>query len=1022
MAARFARTRTLCARIAGLIGAVPSMTAIVFAGLAVVAPAGTAGSPNIIRIVVDDQSWIGTSVLMDPANPRSGSDYFQTPNLQSLADEGMRFSSAYVSPICRPTQMALHTGKSWTQLQITHNGNQTNASGYGRALTRPWVRDGNRADLSAAQVVKEADPAYRTAHFGKYGTASILGNWGFDALSNTRTLPAAEDPKLMFSFAEQANQFIQDSVDADRPFYVEFHHNAVKGPAVALPETIQKYNDLPRGQMHRDHEFAAMTENLDTSVGMVLDRIRDLGVDDETYVIYTSDNGGRWLSSPWGGNPRNVPLFGGKDMLWEGGIRVPMIVKGPGIAPGTVSDVPVIAMDVFTTIADMAGSPYDMHDGIEGTSLMPILENGGDLPDGMTSLSRQHAEDGAIYFHYTNQPHLSSAVIDGAYKLVKTYGVPGPDARNLHLFHIGANPHESERLDDSSNLADEMPDLTAQLHQKLNDWLEAVDASLPYDVRDPAVLTWNADHLGPQDDVELDILRASLGTTRQRSDLNADGIVDERDLEMALARHPKTWRAVENVDYKDRELWTFPEDDASRPAHVAIDPHQPGLPRHALRFDGDDRAERIFFNVADPAGVVGLDGDHSATVEAWVRLDRLDRPHLVFESGSSDAGISMAVGDEDGDGDATDLRFRVRDAEGQALTVSASLDLFADPTQDFVHVVGVFSDDDSDRFAELYVNGALRGRAQGATGFAEQIKWDRFDRAGLGGRGGDGVGGSAGDSIPLPADAALDGDVALLRFYNHAIDPGTIAQHYGEQLDPIGVGVVGMSGMLTVPADRPNDLSEGAFERDDSVFVMLERRDRLSRQSQVDIVPEPDARYDDATNLAVTAGALPADTPVSVYLVQFDPVGDPASPASYIGRVTFEEPIIGVIVDEALLAQTDGQLGSFGRYATALRGRALSGDSFIRLSRDLRMLTVSGGVVGAEVMQIRVLTHYVPEPSALVTFVAVTALLARRGRSRHARSSSHGSPGTRRCPSVALSGPQPRSHASFRLTSTTSGS
>ena len=142
---------------------------------------------------------------------------------------------------------------------------------------------------------------------------------------------------------------------------------------------------------------------------------------------------------------------------------VPMIIKGPGIAPGSVSDVPVIAMDVFATIADLAGSPYDMHDGIEGTSLVPLFENAGDLPEGISSLSRQHAENGELFFHYTNHPHLSSAVIDGEYKLVKTYGVPGPNARNLHLFHIGANPHESDRLDDPSNLADQMPQLTAQL-------------------------------------------------------------------------------------------------------------------------------------------------------------------------------------------------------------------------------------------------------------------------------------------------------------------------------------------------------------------------------------------------------------------------------------------------------------------------------------------------------------------------------------------------------------------------------
>ncbi len=376
-------------------------------------------APNIVLIIADDQSWNSTSVPMDPDIPHSGSDYHQTPNIQSLANEGMRFSKAYVSPLCRPSQMALQTGKSPAQLQITDNGQDTQFS-----LMAPRPADTPRHEVSIGQRILEANPNYQTGHFGKYA-ASVAG-WGHvdKTIVDRRysEIPEEQDPKTMFTFAASANEFIETSVNENKPFYIQFTHNGVKSPTRSLPETFNKYEGLTKGIRHQSSSYAAMTEDLDTTVGMALDKLRQLNIADNTYVIYTSDNGGAGGSNTpdqaW-----NYPLSGKKGSLQEGGIRVPLIIKGPGIQPNTVSDVPTIVMDLFPTISELAGASYPLHEGIEGTSLVPVLMNGGQLPQQTQTLKRQYAENGELFFHSTEGIFPHSAIIDGDYKLVKKYGM-----------------------------------------------------------------------------------------------------------------------------------------------------------------------------------------------------------------------------------------------------------------------------------------------------------------------------------------------------------------------------------------------------------------------------------------------------------------------------------------------------------------------------------------------------------------------------------------------------------------------
>ncbi|MFV2067951.1 MAG: sulfatase-like hydrolase/transferase, partial [Pirellulales bacterium] len=872
----------------------------------------------------------------------SQSDFHQTPTLEAMAREGLRFSSAYVSPMCVPTQMALQTGKSWARLQRTDN---VNNMGYDFPLMPPVLSGYPNTDprikeeISIAQRIKEVHPEYQTGHFGKY--AFVLNDWGYfdTGVLNRDTLPEELDPKLMFTFATKANEFIQESVDADKPFFAMFTHKAVKIPIEALAETITKYENLPRGKRHRNASYAAMTEDLDTSVGMVLEKIRDLGVEDNTYVIYVSDNGR--------GQGANLPLSGGKGGLKEGGIRVPLIIKGPGIAPGTVSDVPVIVTDLFTTITELTGNTYPLQEEVEGASLVPILQNGGQLPANVTSLRRPYGENGELFFHYTRPDRPQSAVIDGDFKLLKYYGNPGqPDT--FQLYNL------ADDLSESNNLAGAMPDKVAELDQKLKRWLQGVDASLPYDVAAPMQLAWNADDLGKRDDVELAILKASIGTDRPRSDLNSDGIVDQRDLEIKLSEFPKTWRSTIDVDFKARETWTLREGDA-KPQYVRVLPHQPNLAKHAFRFDGDDGMERMYFHVTNPDKPDTF--DNSASLEFWVRLDSMAQPHMLFESGGEGKGLSVTFGDADNDGDFDELRFRANDDNGDFITVTSEFDLFADPTRDFVQIVAVLNDSSAGRYAELYVNGALFGRVDGVGGTGNYIDWDGTDEAGLGQPGGDFFGGTTGGGDQPFTGGNFSGELAYVRFYNYAINGNTVRGNYNAMLDDVDLGIAATSGAVQSPMARPSNVSEGAIEADDTILVIQERSDVLDDVLPLDILPVGGQTYGEGGLIEDIEGQLPADTEFTSYLLHFDPAGDPGSLQNVFGTVTFSRPIQGIIVEQNSLEDTDAELGVMGQYSTGSRAVDLAGDEFLTISGDLYTLTVSLNAVGDEIVQLRVLTE-----------------------------------------------------------------
>jgi arylsulfatase A-like enzyme len=704
--------------------------------------------PNVILILSDDQGWNATSVPMDPDVAESRSDYYQTPNLEKLAARGMRFSSAYATPACSMTRAAIQTGKSPAALQFTdiiaadnptkdryepfYTGQRSTTP-----LIRPMVAD---EELLIPEWLDQNNTGYATAHIGKWHIGNTTSH-GYDYNAIVPKLPPGQDAKDVFRYSNSAIEFMNLRAADQRPFFLQISHTATHEPAETIPAVRSKYESLPRGTRHTNSVYAAMTETLDAGVGKILDKVEELGFGDNTYIIYASDNGAIAAL----GARHNDPLYGSKATVYEGGVRVPFIVAGPGVSPNSVSEVPVQLQDVFATVADIAGTG-PLNPDVESASLLPVLHNGGELPGGVP-LSRAYAPGGELFVHY---PHFNgaassvdrvpaSAIRDGDYKLVKEYGMNGQPDKVL-LFNLAENIRESSDPNSPLNLARAMPEKTAEMLAKLDRWLQDVDASLPYDMRDPVGLHWRAAQPG-----------------------------DER----------YSWRSVNDVDSYFRERWT-PLTETSMPTLIASDGVSARLGGMAHRFDGDDVLSHEFFRVSDYRAPGVGDFDRSASVIMSFRPETLSHDQVLFESGDGKAGVSLTLGDADLDGNHDELRFRVLGSNLQSITVTATLTDFTDPTREFVEAAAVYSDDPASRHAAIYIDGVLAARVSADSAMGS-LDWDRhntswlgYQQAGMGapvGTGpGDGLGanGGAGD---LPFLGAFAGEIAALSFYNYAVNP-----------------------------------------------------------------------------------------------------------------------------------------------------------------------------------------------------------------------------------------------------------
>ncbi len=880
--------------------------------------------PNIILFLADDQSWNGTSVMMDPNVPGSASDFYRTPNLDALAARGMRFANAYASAaVCSPTRAAIQTGMSPAALQFTDIDRESvPVRGHeGLPLTPPTWQPIDTDLVALPERVREADASYITAHVGKWHVTPSAEDLGYDFASEPAALGGSTvDPAGIFGKTQGALDFISDRGLDERPFFLQLSHFAVHNPIVARPEIVAEYQALPPGTLHKDPTYAAFTQDLDLSLGMVVDHLAVNGMLENTFIIYASDNGGRNRDSS------NAPLFKDKAHLWEGGIRTPLVIAGPGINSNTVSHVPVTSADIYSTISDLVGNHSPLPESVEGASLAPLLFNDGNLPIGTDHLIRQHAEGGALYFH---QPHNHatgpnyrirpvSAIRDGDYKLVRQYGENGnPD--DIFLFNLANNLTESDVLSSPLNLADDLPTIRDSLLGKLDTWLQGVDASFAYDVAKPVEMLWRA---------------------------SAPGAVDDE------------WRSVIDIDQRQRETFFVPDGEVS-PTNINAQPYQTGLGDRALSFDGNARFRRHYLHVSDAVDRVqsrpstGIaDFDRSVTVEAWFRLDELTGEHMLFESGDSNAGMSITIGDSDGDGVSNDLRIRLLGDDGNYVTSTVQIDRYFNPTRDFVKLAFSYDDSEENRGLSVYINGAQHDfvSVEGDT-----IDWDGYSAAHLGFSEPSGVGANGGGGALPFASGGFRGEIAEFRILNHASTQSEIESRYGQILGSHRLGITAATGDLSIESQRSMSYSAGETITDGGFIVLNERNDRLEADLSVDIVAEAGATYGPGGQPAV-GGTLLAGSLVSSFLLHND--SSMLSQQQVVeGSVTFAGAILGIIVDVDALADSNRILGSAGAYEELLSAYDLASD-ILQISADKHTLSFNFTELPNQVTNLRVITEF----------------------------------------------------------------
>lgn len=419
--------------------------------------------PNIVFILIDDLGWADLGCLGNPL--------YETPNIDRLAREGMRFAQSYAAcTVCSPTRAALMTGKYPARLHLT---DWIPGEKHPKAKLRipEWTQHLPLDEVTTARILNAG--GYATASIGKWhlGPAPYFPeHHGFDlnrggcdkgqppSYFSPYRIPTLEDgPRgeyLTDRLTEESLKFIQEN--KGRPFYLYLPHYSVHRPLQAPPELVAKYEaKIKPGMDQKSAAYAAMVESVDQSVGRILAALEELKLADRTIVIFTSDNGGLALDTS------NKPLRAGKGSAYEGGVRVPLIVRWPGVVKaGTVCETPVISMDWHPTLLEAAGLKGDPKAAVDGLSLLPLLKESG-------SWTRE-----ALFWHY---PHYHgggaspySAVRKGDLRLVEHL----EDAR-VELFNLKDDPGEK------NDLAVAMPEKARELRDLLAQWRLSVGAQMP---------------------------------------------------------------------------------------------------------------------------------------------------------------------------------------------------------------------------------------------------------------------------------------------------------------------------------------------------------------------------------------------------------------------------------------------------------------------------------------------------------------------------------------------------------------
>ena len=447
---------------------------LLFAALGLVLPAlsSALAKPNIVLIYIDDYGWRDVGF--------NGTKFYETPNADRIAREGMIFRSAYSNgPNCAPSRACLMSG-----LYSPRHGIYTVAnSDRGKASLRKIIPTKNTTVL-ADEFVTMAEAlkmgGYTTAMMGKWHLGKDPTTQGFDINIAGREWgsPSGGGYHSPYKYPnlvnKQKGEYLTDRLGSeaakfieahkDKPFFLYLTHYAVHTPIQAKPELTSKYQKKPTVDQQTNAKYAAMIESMDDSVGTVLETLDRLKLADNTIVVFYSDNGGH------AGATSNAPLRGSKGMLYEGGIRVPMAVRWPGVAKaGSVCEEPVIGIDLYPTLLEATKTKRPAKAQLDGTSLVPLLK------DAQARLFRP-----ALYWHFpaylqgSTRRHgpfrttPAGAVRMGDWKLIEYF-----DDGTLELYNLAND------IGETGNLAKQQPKKTARLHAMLKAWRRATDAPVP---------------------------------------------------------------------------------------------------------------------------------------------------------------------------------------------------------------------------------------------------------------------------------------------------------------------------------------------------------------------------------------------------------------------------------------------------------------------------------------------------------------------------------------------------------------
>lgn len=432
--------------------------------------------PNIIFIFVDDMGWRDVGFM--------GSEYYETPNIDKLASQGMIFTNAYSNaPNCAPSRACLLSG----QYSPRHGVYTVDTSSRGNSKFRKLIPIENTTilDSNIVTIAEALKPAgYVSASIGKWhlgndpqfgpiaqGFDINVGGYSAGHPQNGYFVPY-KNPKLPDGppgeyltdrLTNEALNFIESS--KERPFFLYLPHYAVHTPLQAKEDLIEKYKKKPGSNGQNNPKYAAMIENTDQGVGRIMDKLDELELTENTIVFFFSDNGGvKGITS-------NQPLRGGKGMLYEGGIREPMAVCWPGVVrPGTTCDTPVIGVDLFPTILEMSGVPIPEGKLLDGVSIVPLLK-------GTKDLNRE-----AIFWHF---PAYLQGKAEGArdphFRSRPAGAVRADDWKLIEYFENGALElyNLADDISEQNNLVDTMPEKTSELHKLMLAWRKQVNAPVP---------------------------------------------------------------------------------------------------------------------------------------------------------------------------------------------------------------------------------------------------------------------------------------------------------------------------------------------------------------------------------------------------------------------------------------------------------------------------------------------------------------------------------------------------------------